>query len=287
MTLYRLFLVIAAISALAACTPLVLVNVTIPEDGFVAETGLRYGPEERQALDVYLPKDRAGPSPVVVFFYGGAWRRGERGDHLFAAEALTSQGYVAVVPDYRLYPEVRFPAFVEDGAKALRWVRDHAADFGGDPDRLYLMGHSAGAHIAALLTLDERYLAAEGLPPTAIRGTVALAGPYAFRPSRISSIAPIFPDEDAARPIAFVDGDEAPLLLLHGEDDGTVYVANTLDLTKAVRLAGGHARQIVYPDVGHAGILMALSRPFRGIAPVLSDTVAFIDGEGSQPAVGQ
>ena len=161
MTLYRLFLVVAAISALAACTPLVLVNVTIPEDGFVAETGLRYGPEERQALDVYLPKDRAGPSPVVVFFYGGAWRRGERGDHLFAAEALTSQGYVAVVPDYRLYPEVRFPAFVEDGAKALRWVRDHAADFGGDPDRLYLMGHSAGAHIAALLTLDERYLAAE------------------------------------------------------------------------------------------------------------------------------
>jgi len=219
--------------------------------------------------------------PIVVFFYGGSWRQGERADYLFAAEALASRGYIAVVPGYRLYPAVRFPAFVEDGAKAVRWVLDHAAEIGGDPDRVYLMGHSAGAHIAAMLTLDDRYLAAEGIAVNRIRGTIVLAGPYSFYPSRTASVAPIFAhltDENVARPIVFVDGNEAPMLLLHGGDDDTVFLYNTVDLTKAVRRAGGSIQYIVYPDVGHLGILLALAKPFRNIAPVLDDTAAFIDG---------
>ena len=219
-----------------------------------------------------------------------AGKRGDRADHLFAADALTSRGYVVIVPDYRLFPDVRFPAFVEDGAKAVRWVLDHVADFGGDPDRLYLMGHSAGAHIAAMLNLEESYLAAEGVPMNSIRGMIALAGPYAFYPSRTASVAPIFAhlaDENAARPIVFVDGDEAPMLLLHGEDDDTVFALNTVNLSKAVRDAGGSARHIIYPDVGHLGILVALAGPFRDIAPVLSDVAAFIDGQRSPSAAAQ
>ena len=281
---------LATLLALSACSPLTILNATISEDEFTVQSGIRFGPDVRHALDVYVPKQRSGPLPVVVFFYGGNWRGGERADYLFAAEALTSRGYVAIVPDYRLFPDVRFPAFVEDGAKAVRWMLDHVADFGGDPDRLYLMRHSAGAYIAAILTLDESYLAAVGVPRNTIRGTIALAGPYAFYPSRTASVAPIFAhlaDENAARPIRFVDGDEAPMLLLHGEDDDTVFLFNTVDLSKAVRDAGGSARHIIYPDVGHLGILFALAKPFRNIAPVLSDAAAFIDGQRPQAAVAQ
>ena len=281
---------LATLLALSACSPLTILNETISEDEFTVQSGIRFGPDVRHALDVYVPKQRSGPLPVVVFFYGGNWRGGERADYLFAAEALTSRGYVAIVPDYRLFPDVRFPAFVEDGAKAVRWMLDHVADFGGDPDRLYLMRHSAGAYIAAILTLDESYLAAVGVPRNTIRGTIALAGPYAFYPSRTASVAPIFAhlaDENAARPIRFVDGDEAPMLLLHGEDDDTVFLFNTVDLSKAVRDAGGSARHIIYPDVGHLGILFALAKPFRNIAPVLSDAAAFIDGQRPQAAVAQ
>ena len=290
MTHHRSSMFLATLLALSACSPLTILNATISEDEFTVQSGIRFGPDVRHALDVYVPKQRSGPLPVVVFFYGGNWRGGERADYLFAAEALTSRGYVAIVPDYRLFPDVRFPAFVEDGAKAVRWMLDHVADFGGDPDRLYLMGHSAGAYIAAILTLDESYLAAVGVPRNTIRGTIALAGPYAFYPSRTASVAPIFAhlaDENAARPIRFVDGDEAPMLLLHGEDDDTVFLFNTVDLSKAVRDAGGSARHIIYPDVGHLGILFALAKPFRNIAPVLSDAAAFIDGQRPQAAVAQ
>lgn len=277
----RLSMLLAALLALAACSPFTILNATLGEDEFAVQSAIRFGPEARHALDVYVPARRDGALPVVVFFYGGSWQSGERADYLFAAEALASRGYVAIVPDYRLYPNVRFPAFVEDGAKAVRWVVDHVAEYGGDPDRLYLMGHSAGAHIAAMLTLDERYLAAEGVRSSRIRGTIALAGPYAFYPSRTASVAPIFAhlaDQDTARPIAFVDGDEAPMLLLHGADDTTVFVSNTTKLAKAIGDAGGAARHIVYPDVGHLEIVFALAKHFRGIAPVLDDTAAFIDG---------
>jgi acetyl esterase/lipase len=290
MTLPRLSMFLGLVLALAACSPFTVLNATIGEDGYTVRSGIRFGPDVRHGLDVYVPRRRAGPLPVVVFFYGGSWRGGERADYLFAAEALTSRGYVAIVPDYRLFPDVRFPAFVEDGAKAVRWVLDNIAGFGGDPKRVYLMGHSAGAHIAAMLTVDERYLAAEGVPRNAISGMIALAGPYAFYPSRTANVAPIFAhlaDENAARPIRFVDGDEAPMLLLHGEDDDTVFLFNTFDLSKKVRDAGGSARHIIYPDVGHLGILFALARPFRDIAPVLNDAAAFIDGHTSRAAAAR
>lgn len=275
-------MVLAALLVLAACSPFAILNAKIGGDDFTVQSGIRYGPDGRHALDVYVPKQRAGPAPVIVFFYGGSWQSGERGDYRFAADALASRGYITVLPDYRLYPEVRFPSFIEDGAKAVRWAFDHAADLGGDPDRLYLMGHSAGAHMAGMLALDERYLAAVGVDARRIRGVISLAGPLAFYPSRTASIAPVFAhlaDETVARPIVYVDGSEAPLLLLHGGDDDTVFLFNTIKLERAVRDAGGSARKIIYPDVGHIGILFALSRPFRAIAPVLDDAQAFIDDQ--------
>lgn len=280
---WRLSLLMVAVLALSACSPLSILNTVIGEDDLAVQSGISYGPEARQKLDVYRPRLSGGPIPVVIFFYGGSWRGGERADYLFVAEALTSRGYIAVVPDYRTFPEVRFPAFVKDGAKAVRWVVDNITSLGGDPKRLYLTRHSAGGHIASMLTLDERYLAAEGLDSHQLRGTIALAGPHAFYPSRTANVAPIFAhlaDENEARPLVYVDGDEAPLLLLHGDDDDTVFPFNTLNLSQAVVDAGGRARHIIYPDIGHIEILFSLARPFRDLAPLLDDIAAFIDGQG-------
>jgi len=265
---------------LGACSPLTVLNAAIPKDGYVAHDGIAYGPETRQKLDVYTPVDGARPASVVVFLYGGSWKRGDRANYRFIAEALTSRGHVTVIPDYRVYPDVRFPAFVEDSAAAVGWVREHIDAFGGDPDRIFLMGHSAGAHIAALLTLDERYLTEVDVPDTAVRGMIGLAGPYAFDPLQYRSTRPVFidlPDPDMARPITFVDGQKLPFLLLHGEDDTTVYPANSEELASQIRAAGGSARNLQYADLGHIGIVLALAKPFRGRAPILKDASDFID----------
>ena len=265
---------------LSACSPLRALNALVPDDGYAAHRDIAYGPDARQALDVYSPVDAAGPAPVVVFFYGGSWKYGSRWQYEFVAEALTERGYVAVVPDYRVYPEATFPAFVADGAGALRWVRDHIAGYGGDPERIYLMGHSAGAYITALLSLDPRYLAAEGLPRGTIRGMVGLSGPYAFNPLEYDSVRAIFaghPEPEDLRPINFADASAPPMLLLHGGDDGTVYPANSRALADRVEAAGGEAEYVEIADTGHIAIVLALAKPFRRDGGVFDTAMAFID----------
>jgi acetyl esterase/lipase len=220
----------------------------------------------------------------VVFFYGGSWKWGDRADYAFAGQALTSRGWLAVIPDYRTYPEARFPDFVEDGAQALRWVKDNIAGYGGDPAQVWLAGHSAGGHIAELLALDARYLAAVGMRPGDLKGAAALAAPAAFDPLRYASVRPIFAgmaDPQQARPIVHVDGDEPPLLLLHGGDDDTVYPSNSAALAARIREAGGRVRHVVYPGMGHFGILLALAAPFRHgeSAAVLDDIARFVEAE--------
>lgn len=275
--------VIASIASVAillsACSPLRVLNALVPSDGYVAHADIAYGPEARQTLDVYAPAGGAGPVPVVIFFYGGSWKYGKRQQYVFAAEAITSRGYVAVVPDYRVYPDVTFPEFVEDGAGALRWVRDHIAEYGGDPHRIYLMGHSAGAYIAALLALDSRYLAGEGLPRETVRGLVGIAGPYAFNPLDHGSVRAIFaehPEPRDMRPIDFADGSAPPMLLIHGADDGTVYPANSRGLAQRIQSAGGEASYVEIPDTGHIAVVLALAKPFRRDGGVLDMATAFI-----------
>lgn len=266
---------------LAACSPFDALNLATPSDGYRKTEGVAYGDGPRRRLDIYRPDGAAGPLATVVFFYGGSWKWGDRGDYVFAGEALASRGYLAVVPDYRLYPKVRFPGFVEDGAKAVAWVKAHIAEYGGDPDRIYLAGHSAGGHIALMLALDERFLAAEGVSAADIRGTVALAAPAAFDPLKYASVRAVFAqmsDPGQARPIVFVDGGEPPLLLLHGLDDDTVFPSNSAELAERVREKGGTVRHVTYPDLGHIGIVVELSAAFRGDAGPLADIAAFIDG---------
>ncbi len=271
---------VAAIAA-AGCSPLSVLNAGVPADGYTVETDIAFGAAERQRLDLYLPADPAPDGTVVVFFYGGSWKRGDRGDYRFMGEAFASRGYVTVIPDYRLYPQVTFPAFVEDGADAVAWVRRRIARHGGNPDRIVLAGHSAGAHIAALLALDRRYLDDVGVPPSAVRGLIGLAGPYAFDPLRYGSTRPIFAaatDPFATRPINFVRPDAPPALLLHGGRDTVVRPVNSESLARALRASGVPARHVPIPDAGYIRILLNFAAPFRGADTPLRTAVEFIRG---------
>lgn len=267
---------------LAGCTKFQLLDAVVPPLGYARTRDVAYGADARQRLDVYRPcrADRE-PATVVVFFYGGSWQAGFKADYRFVGQALASRGFVCVLPDYRIYPQVKFPAFVEDGAQAVRWTRDHATEFGGDPQRIFLMGHSAGAHIAALLTLDRHYLRDAGLPPDAIRGAVALAGTYDFQPGPGTYAVFDLPNPDAKpdpkiEPVTFATGPAPPMLLIHGLKDDIVLPSNTTSLASHLRASGSAVSVITYPDRGHVGVALALAWPFRWLAPVLDDVARFV-----------
>lgn len=262
-----------------ACSPLAMFNTVIPKDRVAAapERNLAFGEGPRRMLDVY-PATTGAKRPVVVFVYGGGWDAGRRQDYDWVGRAFAAQGFVTVVPDYRLVPEVSFPAFLEDGAAAVRWVRDNITRYGGDPDRIVLVGHSAGAYNVVMLGLDRRWLDAAGVPQSAIRGVVGLAGPYDFYPWDADASRNAFgqyPEPLETQPVTFARPDAPPLLLLHGAVDGTVRARNTQRLDARMQAAGGRVEAKIYPGVDHRGIVLALSRPFRGQAPTLEDATAF------------
>ncbi len=248
--------------------------------GVTVTRDISFGPGERRRLDVYRPRRPLAGAPVALFFYGGTWQEGDRGFYHFVGASLASRGIVTVTPDYRLYPEVCFPDFLRDCAAAVRFTRDNAAAWGGDPTRLFLIGQSAGAYNAAMLGLDRRWLGAEGLDPgTDLAGVIGLAGPYDFLPLRDETLRTIFGPEPLAQtqPIAHAGGESPPMLLLVGDKDRAVRPGNSFRLAKAIRAAGGAAEAKAYPGVGHVGILTALLPPLRHRAPVLEDIVGFID----------
>ena len=198
---------------LAGCSPLYLVNLVSTESDSVTIVHQRYGKEPRRQLDIFVPERIVADSPVIVFFYGGSWKRGDKGNYGFVGHRLGSKGYITVIPDYRLYPDVTFPAFVEDGAEALKWVSENL-----DQARhgVVVMGHSAGAHTAALLALDQSYFVEAGQPLTIVRGMIGLAGPYGFNPMKYRSTQPIFADVEViekAIPVTFACSAKNPLLL--------------------------------------------------------------------------
>jgi acetyl esterase/lipase len=270
-------LLLAAALLLSARSALAASDAPADAGAVLAKADIAYGGEARQHLDVYVPAGGAARAPVVVFFYGGGWGSGAKGDYAFVGKAFAAQGFVAVIPDYRLVPEVRFPAFIEDGAKAIRWTHDHIVEFGGDPGRLYLIGHSAGAYNAAMLTLDAHYLSEAGLPANAVRATAGLAGPYDFLPLSEDRIAAFGQAENpaATQPINFVRRSAPPMFLATGDNDTTVPPRNATGLAAKLRAAGAEAEDKTYPDVTHTDIVMALSKPLRGEAPVLEDVVRF------------
>ncbi|MFN3621109.1 alpha/beta hydrolase [Sphingorhabdus sp.] len=249
-------------------------------------TGIAYGDDMRQKLDIYTPAEKAGtPRPVLIFFHGGAWRDGERDGYGFLGRAFASRGFVTVVADYRKAPTVRFPAFVEDTAAAVAWVHDNVAKHAGDANRIFVMGHSAGAHIAMMTALDPQWLAANNLKPDIIKGVIGLAGPYDFLPltTESSKIAlGQWPDLTETQPITYARADAPPLLLLTGDKDTVVKPRNSKILSAKIEELGGAQQLKIYPGVDHADIIMAIARPFRNKAPVIADIVNFINAHGQQ-----
>ena len=277
--------ILAAMAAvLAACTPIRLFNILIPETGLEASHDIAFGTNARDKLDVYRPVSSASsgttvPKPVVVFFYGGAWDSGDKSGYLFVAEALTSRGYVVVIPNYRLYPEVTFPTYMDDAALALKWTFDNVAQYGGDPARVVVMGHSAGAQLAALVAYDGKYLQRSGIDKRRIKGVVSLAGPMDFLPLTEPKLEFIFPQEvrAASQPINFITGSEPPSLMLHGEKDTRVGIHNSRNIAARISERGGVVETTYYPEMGHIGILLALAAPLRNGKPVLDRVAKFID----------
>jgi acetyl esterase/lipase len=246
--------------------------------------GIHYGIDPRQSLDVYVPAGAAN-RPVVIFWYGGIWTKGTKEQYRFVGAALANSGYVAILPDYRLYPQVQFPRFIEDGASAVRWARAHAAQYGGDPHALFLMGHSAGAHIAASLALDARHLQRVGGDLSWIRGWIGLSGPYAFE-LRYPILRAVFPEPYVAadwQPVSLIKGLSPPALILHGTDDFLVPPREAVALDLKLRTAGVNVECHFYSETTHFDVVAAFSVPFRIEAPSLADVSRFIERTRATP----
>jgi len=276
-------LALLSIGVLAGCAT--LVNATAKTSDLDVTRDVAYAPGPRRSLDIYRPRQGA-MLPIVIFLYGGSWRQGDKDTYPFVAAPIARRGAVVLVPDYRVYPQVRFPAFLQDNAKTVAWAIAHAASLGGDPRRVFILGHSAGAYNAAMLALDPQWLAAEGVDRRVLAGVIGLAGPYDFLPITDPDIQPIFaPVEDgpASQPINFVDGHNPPMLLLAGDADTVVKPRNTTSLATRIRQAGGPVSAKLYRDVSHIDIIAAFSTLFRDTVPVLGDTWAFIAGQPPSP----
>lgn len=269
---------IALFATLSACSPAALLNTTVSSTGYRKVADIAYGADPRQRLDVYVPDKPEPQRRVVVFFYGGAWNSGRKEDYLFVAQALAAAGFHVVVPNYRLSPNPRFPGFVQDGASAMRWVQDNIAAHGGDGSRVFLAGHSAGAHIALMLATDTPYLRAAGFDRARLRGVVGIAGPYDFLPFSSNSVRDVFAGSDPAstQPINFVTPGLPPALFVHGDADETVLPRNSRNLAAAWQAAGNAAELKFYPGIGHISIVAAFSDLLRERAPTVADTVAFL-----------
>ena len=238
-----------------------------------------YGTDDRQRLDVYRPLARTSPAPVVIFLYGGRWKYGSRRDYLLIGNSFARRGWITVIPDYRLYPTVLFPGWVEDAAAAVRWTVDNIAGMGGDGARIFIVGHSAGGHTAALLALDERYLRDAGVASGTIAGFASIAGPVdttwtAPDVQRLMGPPAGWP---ASYPATHLDGNEPPLLLLHGDADDVVSVGNSVRLAERIAARGGCAPLHTYRAVGHVDIALALGLPALVQARVIEDLASFLE----------
>ncbi len=250
-----------------------------PEKGVKLSANFAYGPNDRQKFDLYVPDELQKDAPLLVFFYGGGWSSGRKELYKHLGEHYAAKGYLVAIPDYRLSPEVTFPAFVQDGAKAVAAIRQAVHDQYGE-HRLFLAGHSAGAQIAMLLTLDASYLKAEHLKTSIVSGMIGLSGPYDFLPLYEDKYKRIFPESTraASQPINYARGDAPPLLLLTGLADDVVKPSNTFNLAEKIKAQGGQVEVKTYDEAGHIGTVLGLDEGWLLPAPATGKAMrAFIE----------
>lgn len=270
-------------SGLQGCV-FTLVNATTPDDGYERVVEIPYGEQDRQTLDFYWPNTEESQDLTLVFFYGGGWQGGKKNNYRFVAQAFAKEGYRIAIPNYRVYPEVLFPSFVEDGAEAISAVLEYQPD-----SKLVLIGHSAGAHIAAMLAHDHSYLQNAGVTPSLIEAWVGWSGPYDFLPLTSNRLKKIFSGADdiaKTQPVNFVDAGDPAALLIQGRDDSTVIPRNTERMAAQMREANIPVEAIYYDDVGHIGTVGALAPLFDHWSTTLADTLQFLDSVSAQPGSG-
>ena len=280
----RLLLVLTAAIALVALTltscsgPRLLNSVTLNPDRATSITrNLAYGELERQRLDLYRPEG-AGPHPVLVYFHGGGWEWGSKEEYAFVGKRFAAEGYLVAMVNYRLTPEGAWPVFMEDVAASIAWVHDHAADYGGDPDRLYTAGHSAGGYNAVMVAVAPEFLGAYGKSTAIIRGVAGISGPYDFLPLDVASSKATFgkaPDLEATQPVNRVTADAPPMILLYGQKDDVVLQRNIDSMERALTDAGIRVDRVIYPEADHADTVIAIAWPRR--LPVVEDITRFFD----------
>ncbi len=278
-------LIFVTMLVLSGCSGARIVNALQSGRGVSVEHAIAYGDLPRQKYDLYTPEGATRDTPVVVFIYGGSWQSGKRAEYQFVGDALARRGFIVAIPDYRLYSEAVFPAFVEDAAKAVAAVSRKMAHH-----RLFIMGHSAGAHIAALVALDPHYLRADGVSVCRrISGFIGLAGPYDFLPLDKERYRRIFPaaTRQASQPINFASGKHPPSLLIAGSSDMIVDPKNTKRLAAALKRSGNRVETSIYPHIGHLLLVGSLATPLRQFAPTLGQVSDFIRDESAKtPACG-
>ena len=268
---------VVIVIGLCACSPLHVFNTIVPKDGGVTTiTNVTYGLDDRQKMDIYRPTNASKPNlPVIVFIYGGSWSSGDRQGYAFVGRALAAKGFLVAIPDYRLVPAVHYPVFLQDSAAAVRWIAMHAPEYGGRAGQVVLVGHSAGAYNAAMVTLDPRWLGADR---SEVRGFVGLSGPYDFAPFDGKVVKDAFAgvtDEASTQPVNLVTADSAPALLATGDRDTTVLPRNSEALARALQAKGIAVERKTYPGLGHAGMITAFAVPLRGKADILDETAKF------------
>jgi acetyl esterase/lipase len=276
---------------ISACTFAKWQAVNLPAHFFNGDikNDITFYKEHNLSLMIAKPHDQNKAEnkklPVIVFYYGGRWSEGEKEKYRFAATTLADQGYLVVVPDYRQYPKVKYPAFQEDSAKALAWVYRNIDQYGGDPERLFVAGHSSGGHMGAMLAANKTFLNEEGLSPSIIKAFVGLAGPYDFEPEA-KDVKDIFSDVQsnnyaAMKVSTFVEKDTPPMLLLYGLKDDIVYKRNVEKLMEAANKKGANVSYKYYDDMDHIEIMSALSWYFKDKKPVLNDMIDFFEKHNS------
>ena len=267
---------------MTGCSATGALNALTPSSSYTLSANVAYGTQPRQKLDIYTPTTAAPATgwPVVVFIYGGSWNVGERAQYQFVGEALAARGVMTLVADYRLYPDVRYPDFLSDSAQALAYGLDHATRLGGDPKRVFVMGHSAGGYNAAMLALDARWLKVTGHSPKELAGWIGLAGPYDFYPIVNPDAKPVFfhPNyPENSQPINFTSSAAPRSFLAAAQDDKLVNPQrNTVQMAVKLRAAGVPVTLKLYPHASHATLIGAFAWPLRWIAPVVEDVQAFI-----------
>ena len=276
--LFRIGRILALLALIGACSPVPVLNLLVPRSGYSVRADLAYGGNPRQKLDLYIPDGLNAPAPVMLFFYGGTWQSGTKDLYRALGQAFATKGIVVAVADYRLYPEAKYPDFLNDGAMALRFVHDHVAQYGGDPGRVFLSGHSAGAYIAVMLASDPAYLVNVHGELSWIRGVIGIAGPYDFLPLHRMDLIAIFggPNRTETQPISYIDGKRPPMFLAAGADDATVEPANTTRMAARLQGFGSEVETKIYPGVGHIGIILSLAPGFRGRTTLREDILQFI-----------